>query len=751
MDEMSKIILLERTSMFKAMSQLLNQSTTYGYNSSEIARDLKSYLAMQMQRVEMQNNSESILGELFLNQVDPDTFTSGDIISDFNSLRSRYPNNAFLESIKIVDIGTTRRPVRVLEFHTTRLSPERRDMVYTDLLNLMGSNVETDMMGPDNTPIKVTDKERAFRIAYHGMIKSGGKRGIGTYHQVLPAILSSPMSNALNKFQKGIIKLDERIKGKWDASVIEGENGKLVIPDEAKQEYAAGLRDILASTFAGRSADDIFTDAFTKIVSMKISDGTIEPYKRMVSVKKMEKYDIKVTNDFFVKFFNMITPGSAPNIINEKGVGQRLKISSKYKMDSGEYELFTPSDKELSIDLNHPDMKLDAQKQVLSYFGIRYNPGFDNFSFPLFKVNAYGQIMILKSIDNDSLGTRFIDSLYLAPFTNSQLTDLSGNSAVYEVVPMEGVARVSPLAFTSLEGAMIRNIAMGQVQQISSKKMIDVPPGMNIISSQNRMWMFNESDTLDRDYTNKTMSTVDFNIVNTGERAYHFEMNRNNSIVQVNKDGSVFAVNPQSYDMLAQRLGKASWADVIADPQFEDFLSGKTNIFMFELINGDIQTPVTPVSQPAASVSQLSAPEAQPTSVKPTIEVGRYVRYKDSEYIITKIIKENLVQIYSPLKEGPNSKLTVSPSNLTFVDIKAQMVEYKDKQYLVTPRNSIISLTTNKIMQWGEENGDRRAILELAAQARESTGIDIEKLKQQREEVIKQKTDESRNCNNPKT
>ena len=51
--------------------------------------------------------------------------------------------------------------------------------------------------------------------------------------------------------------------------------------------------------------------------------------------------------------------------------------------------------------------------------------------------------------------------------------------------------------------------------------------------------------------------------------------------------------------------------------------------------------------------------------------------------------------------------------NLAVQRGQAQVVEYLGKKYLVNKDNKIMSVTTGKIMKWGEDNGDRKAILKL--------------------------------------
>ena len=53
-------------------------------------------------------------------------------------------------------------------------------------------------------------------------------------------------------------------------------------------------------------------------------------------------------------------------------------------------------------------------------------------------------------------------------------------------------------------------------------------------------------------------------------------------------------------------------------------------------------------------------------------------------------------------------------ANLAVKQGRAVVVEYKDKKYVVNNKGAIISVTSGDIMKWGEENGDRKAIVELA-------------------------------------
>jgi hypothetical protein len=53
-------------------------------------------------------------------------------------------------------------------------------------------------------------------------------------------------------------------------------------------------------------------------------------------------------------------------------------------------------------------------------------------------------------------------------------------------------------------------------------------------------------------------------------------------------------------------------------------------------------------------------------------------------------------------------------ANLALKQGRAVLVEHKGAKYIVNNKNQIISGTTGKMMQWDENNGDRKAIVALA-------------------------------------
>jgi len=160
--------------------------------------------------------------------------------------------------------------------------------------------------------------------------------------------------------------------------------------------------------------------------------------------------------------------------------------------------------------------------------------------------------------------------------------------------------------------------------------------------------------------------------------------------------------------------GDYYWSD---DNSFKVYIKSKGGNPFGEPIY-DI-TPVEPINW-QDKISEIyqqkygNAPEiVQKPSAKIT-EPGRYITFKGETYIVTKFNKNDTIQIYNPLKEGVEAKKSIAGRNLELLEYKANIVTYKDIDYIVTPKNTIISLKTNKVMNWGEENGDRKNILDLA-------------------------------------
>jgi len=141
------------------------------------------------------------------------------------------------------------------------------------------------------------------------------------------------------------------------------------------------------------------------------------------------------------------------------------------------------------------------------------------------------------------------------------------------------------------------------------------------------------------------------------------------------------------------------------------------------------------------AVSTRPEGEAVRSEASQQFEVGRFVKYNKKYYIITKFLDNGLIQIYSPLEENNNKKLSVKPSNLFAIKHIAKKVTYKDTDYLVTDLGAIISLKSNREVHKGASDPVRIAVLSLAQKTQETPS---------KRPKIKINNKDPRNITNPK-
>ena len=100
-----------------------------------------------------------------------------------------------------------------------------------------------------------------------------------------------------------------------------------------------------------------------------------------------------------------------------------------------------------------------------------------------------------------------------------------------------------------------------------------------------------------------------------------------------------------------------------------------------------------------------------------TLVLGSIVTYKNDHYVALGY-DGNLVTIIAPHKS--QRKLRVKRGNVTVIDIPPLLqVVHTTGDYLVrahSPRSTIISLTTNRVMNWPSDNVNHREILRKASE-----------------------------------
>lgn len=129
----------------------------------------------------------------------------------------------------------------------------------------------------------------------------------------------------------------------------------------------------------------------------------------------------------------------------------------------------------------------------------------------------------------------------------------------------------------------------------------------------------------------------------------------------------------------------------------------------------DVEDAVIKEETPVQTAQDAKVIETK-VPVNQVFKIGQYVSYKEDVFIVTKVLDDGKYQIYNPTKEGAQAKLAVkSESILPFRTLFANIVELNPgESYIVTPKDAIISLTSNKIMKFLPNDGKRLKILALA-------------------------------------
>lgn len=164
---------------------------------------------------------------------------------------------------------------------------------------------------------------------------------------------------------------------------------------------------------------------------------------------------------------------------------------------------------------------------------------------------------------------------------------------------------------------------------------------------------------------------------------------------------------------------KWTWNEILID---------LTGAFYGEPANDGIATDEqsSVPSEPDTTQQSESQPSQATSSIKYESDGGVSVEYtptgkQKQTYIVkgNKIFNKNGDEVF---KEDSVDRNKIF-ANLAVLQGRAVIVEHKGIKYVVNNRNQIISGATGKIMQWGEENGDRNAIIQAAEKRFKENGV----------------------------
>lgn len=143
----------------------------------------------------------------------------------------------------------------------------------------------------------------------------------------------------------------------------------------------------------------------------------------------------------------------------------------------------------------------------------------------------------------------------------------------------------------------------------------------------------------------------------------------------------------------AKAEGFKDWSDFQKNQQYsEKFVDGKQSRYVYEVV---------------LVVNQQATPVAQDVEITYT-PIGK--TQQNYKIVGAQIFNKDGVEVFKDDSKDRNRIF----ANLAVKQGRAVVVKHKEADYVVNTKGDIISVKTGDKMQWGLENGDRKAIVELA-------------------------------------
>ena len=110
-----------------------------------------------------------------------------------------------------------------------------------------------------------------------------------------------------------------------------------------------------------------------------------------------------------------------------------------------------------------------------------------------------------------------------------------------------------------------------------------------------------------------------------------------------------------------------------------------------------------------------------------SFKLAQYVEYKGDFYLVVDIADDYSSIVI--LRDSNDSKRRVSPKSLSLTKFRnAIVVTHQRRKYIVTLNGLIISLTSQKVMQWPANHGTRIAIITEAMHSH-NTALKMERMR----------------------
>jgi hypothetical protein len=659
-EQFSKVF-LERTPFFNPITRIFKG---YFEDPKTVANTLTSFLALGKFKLTYPGSRkvanpvvQSIIDNddaMILKSFTPEYWFTNNLYEQVEKLREKYPDNDFLKLLRPDKSDST---ATVIYNGTSYAGVTERFVTMLSKAKIKGeyANKVTDDISFLYNQGTVEEKQFVKNLFYHELVRTGMQYKQGSFISYMPAELKIPVSNYIEEFIDGIKSM---------------EGSKTF-----EEDFTAFIKQ-----YTGETTEEGVSQFFTEMFNQLAYAANAENNNRKIPQFRDKKNAVSISFKFNSKNPNFSKP-IVKAFVEKEANKETLPVAKLKAMNYvlGALGLSFDSSVDLTkIDsiriaealgddftINLSERRDGTEKAAMilgGMFGIKRNMQEREsleFVFPSI-MKVAGKTYVLQGVDDNAKGNKTIGSNLFDAIVGKTSFSNTGNVAKYKVIPAQYTSdALSPIAFSSEDAEKYKRYITKKEAIIYNVNVVDTSKGETQGTNTN-------DETKKPEETKKPTS----NTIVTGGTI---------------SKGQLEGAAQDEVEGIGSEAGATASQISIGDDALLNYLNG---------LQGE-QGPQVP-----------------------QLQRGRYVTYKGSTYIVTQQNANGTWQIYNPLLEGSAAKISVSEANLTPLDLLAKIVEFKETEYIVTPKNTIISLKTNKRMEWDENDGNRKLILGLASQNR---------------------------------
>lgn len=599
MIDRSKLVLLDQTNLFKAVTKIF--AGDKNITEEQVVTELKSilgfsalgsYVRERVKTVNVENPSgEDIFVMALQDALTKDYWINNGIENDFAYLKEMFPNNEFLKAL-------TLKPVRfdgkgnskvITSVIGNKLTPESQERLINDFYQLLHSS--------DDTVYNM-----AVRLAIHGIIKDGGVARSGSFLKIIAPELFEKLSDELNTIQSTFYRIDTDKKLKAST-------------------YISSLDKAFSDIYRTKTNSQKAMQAIlTKLLSTVTKDADSNEQLRMSfwqgnNDRPRGKFG-DISPELMISIFDTIIPKNAKYVYkldskNRPIPNKELRLNPTANGSKTRYELWRADEKgELFFDLNNISKEFKAETvRILRAQGI-YTTRTGEYGFPLYQINNYegGQLFMLQEIDGKPFNAEFFNNLFEAYKNNEEFEYLlRGMSAKYVIVNRQDVDRITPNALSNSVATELRNDIIGEKSTtgLKLKKLLNLPETAKVVDGAPHSLRVNDLNSVKYLIENKNFVSGNTKIEVTSQYSRYSTISSQKGVVY--KDGK--KLDQQGLLEFANKMGFANYHVMYKDAEMNKWLNPvKTKNELWV---------VTAFSEPIVKNKVSDITKGAETSVKP--------------------------------------------------------------------------------------------------------------------------------------